>query len=85
MAHALQTLAPMSTTTPMALESIDFALLASVSGGCHKYAPPPPPAPATQQTQIVNVPQAPAPQAAPPMPPPGPAVQTSVSINGQPA
>jgi hypothetical protein len=74
------------STTPHALASIDSALLASVSGGCHKGCPPPaPPAPAPQTTQIVNVPQAPAPQAAPPMPPPAPSVQTSVSINGQPA
>lgn len=66
----------MSTTTP-SLESIDFALLAAVSGGCHK----------PQTTQIVNV-QAPPPAAQvapPPAPMPGPQVQTSVSINSQPA
>lgn len=67
----------MSTPTPIALESIDTSLLASVSGGCHK------------QTQIINnnymppaPPPAPAPQVAPP---PAPMVQTSVSVNGQPA
>jgi hypothetical protein len=61
-------------TTPISLESLDLAQLASVSGGCHSSPP-------LQQTQIVNMPQAPAPPAAPPMP----MVQTSVSINGQPA
>jgi hypothetical protein len=70
----------MSTTTPVTpvtLESIDCALLASVSGGCHNHNPPP-----VQQTQIINnLPPAPAPQVAPP----APMVQTSVSINGQPA
>jgi hypothetical protein len=69
----------MSTTKPTALESIDFTLLAAVSGGCHHQ----------QSTQIVNVqapPPAPAAQVAPPPAPmPGPQVQTSVSINGQPA
>lgn len=57
-------------TTPT-LESIDTAQLTAVTGGCHN----------SQQTQIVNLPQPPAPPAAPPMP----MVQTSVSINGQPA
>jgi hypothetical protein len=75
----------MQTTTPMvnALESIDFDMLATVSGGCHKGCCQPPPAPpAPQQTQIIQMPQAPA--AAPPAPS-GPQVSTSVSINGQPA
>lgn len=83
-----------NTTTPTisALESIDFNLLAFVSGGCggggcgkrrccQQVAP-------VQQMQVLQLPAAPAPlPPAPqgPPPPSGDSVSTSVSINGQPA
>ncbi|HET7505482.1 MAG TPA: hypothetical protein VFK02_30890 [Kofleriaceae bacterium] len=70
-----------------ALESIDFALLHDVTGGCGKKhgccsAP-------VQQCQVV-MPPMPMPAPLPPAPTPapesgGPTVSTSVSINGQPA
>jgi hypothetical protein len=78
----------MQTTTPTisALESIDFALLDHVSGGCGKKhcCPCPAPAAPVQQTQIIQLPQAAAPVALPPAPS-GDSVSTNVSINGQPA
>jgi len=72
-----------NTTSPAipALESITFDLLSYVSGGCggrKQCCPPPAPAP-VQQTQIIQLPAAPA--AAPaPLPPSGPEVSTNVSI-----
>ncbi|HET9624898.1 MAG TPA: hypothetical protein VFP84_26200 [Kofleriaceae bacterium] len=70
----------MPTTTPTCLESIDVSALANVSGGCRHGGSSP---------TIINnnVAPAPAPQIAPPapLPPAAPSVQTSVSINGQPA
>jgi len=74
------------STTP-ALESITFDLLTYVNGGCgggcHKHCCPQPAAP-VQQTQIIQLPAAPAAAPAPlPSAPSGPQVSTSVSINGQ--
>jgi len=74
------------TTGPAipALEAITFDLLAHVSGGCgggkKRCCPcPQPQAAPVQQTQIFQLPAAPA--AAPaPLPPSGPEVSTSVSI-----
>ena len=72
------------STTP-ALEAITFDLLTYVNGGCHKHScPQPAPAAPVQQTQIFQLPAAPAAAPAPlPSAPSGPQVSTSVSINGQ--
>lgn len=76
-----------NTTSPAipALESITFDLLNYVSGGCgggscHKCCPQPAAAP-VQQTQIIQLPAAPAAAPAPlPPAPSGPEVSTNVSI-----
>ena len=94
LAHALHETSVMhNTTLAPALESIDAAVLLSVSGGCHKHCCPAP-QPAAQQ-QTVVVPPQPLPQVLPqPAPAPAPdaaaaqpsgdIVTTNVSINGKP-
>lgn len=72
-----------NTTSPTvsALESITSDFLSQVSGGCGKKhcCPCPQPSAPVQQTQIIQLPAAPA--AAPvPVAPSGPEVSTNVSI-----